>query len=79
MNLANIATTLESISGSMKMISQNRLAASIDKSNEAITHELSERDANPDDRTLETLADVLTSLEYYIDGLSKREAPMKSC
>lgn len=75
MNLANIATTLESISGSMKMISQNRLAASIDKSNEAITHELSERDANPDDRTLETLADVLTSLEYYIDGLSKREAP----
>ncbi len=75
MNLANIATTLESISGSMKMISQNRLAASIDKSNEAITNELSEREANPDERTLETLADVLTSLEYYIDGLSKRESP----
>ncbi|PIE42983.1 MAG: chemotaxis protein [Gammaproteobacteria bacterium] len=74
-NLANVSATLAAMAGSMKMISQERLAASIDKSNEVICSELIENATKPDERKLETLADILTSLEYYIDSLAKREAP----
>ncbi|PID41396.1 MAG: chemotaxis protein [Proteobacteria bacterium] len=73
-NLSNVAETLNTISGSMKMISEERLAASIDKSSEAIHSELTESERKPDEKTLETLADVLTSLEYYIDSLSRKES-----
>lgn len=74
LHLANVNSTLNSVRGSMIIIGEERLAASLKASAVAIKQELLERDARPDEKILDTLADILTSLEYYIETIGGRES-----
>jgi scaffold protein FimL len=74
LHLANISATLNGVRGSMVMVGESRLAAALAASTECITKELFERETRPDEKVLETLADTLTSLEYYIETIAGREA-----
>ncbi len=74
LHLANISATLNGVRGSMVMVGESRLAASLAASMECISKELFERESRPDEKVLETLADILTSLEYYIETIAGRES-----
>lgn len=74
MHLANVNTTLNAVRGSMFIVGEERLAAAISASAECINDELLEKDTRPDESILDTLADILTSLEYYIETISGRES-----
>jgi len=69
LHLANIAQLMEGIRGGMLMIGQKRVADLIMACLDCINVELYENEQQPDDRILETLADALASLEYYIESL----------
>ncbi|WP_250658329.1 hypothetical protein [Alkalimarinus coralli] len=74
MHLANVKTTLNAVRGSMFMVGEERLAAALAASAECIDNELLEKDSRPEESVLDTLADTLTSLEYYIETISGRES-----
>ncbi|UZE97884.1 hypothetical protein [Alkalimarinus alittae] len=74
MHLANVNTTLNAVRGSMFIVGEERLAAALSASAACIEKELLEKDSRPDESILDTLADVLTSLEYYIETISGRES-----
>lgn len=75
LHLANISQVLKSVSGAMKVIEQDQLAELINLSTGCATKELYEAESLPSDLILETLADALSSLEYYIEGMKFKEAP----
>lgn len=70
LHLANITQVLTGIKGAMAMISQNRAADLIDQCTACIRVELYENDTLPESKLLETLADALTSLEYFIESMN---------
>lgn len=70
LHLANIAQVLTGIKGAMAMISQNRAADLIDQCISCIKVELYENESLPEPKLLETLADALTSLEYFIESMN---------
>lgn len=74
MHLANINTTLNAVRGSMFIVGEERLAAALAASADCINNELLEREGRPDESVLDTLADILTSLEYYIETINGRES-----
>jgi hypothetical protein len=73
LNLANISQVMDTIRGAMLMIEQPRVASIITKSMACINVELLENDSMSEDRILETLADALTSLEYFIESMNAKE------
>ncbi len=74
LHLANVVQVLEGIRGGMLMIDQSRLAELISASSRCIEAELYESEAMPDQTLLETLADALTSLEYYIESMRYKDS-----
>lgn len=74
MHLANVNTTLNAVRGSMFIVGEGRLAAAISACADCIENELLEKESRPDESVLDTLADILTSLEYYIETISGRES-----
>lgn len=81
LHLANISPVMDSIRGAMSMIGQERLADIINKCMACVQREMLENDAMPEQLVLETLADALTSLEYFIESMNmsqtKNEALLK--
>ncbi|MCG8609093.1 MAG: chemotaxis protein [Pseudomonadales bacterium] len=75
MHLANVYSSLNAVRGSMILIGQERLANSLKACADCIQKELIDSENLPDQKLMETLADILTSLEYYIESMSSREAP----
>ncbi len=73
-HLANVNSTLNAVQGSMFIVGEERLAAAISACAECIENELLEKDSRPEESILDTLADILTSLEYYIETISGRES-----
>ncbi len=74
LHLANVISILDGVRGSMIVIGQERLAAALAGSAECISKELMDSETRPDEKVLDTLADTLTSLEYYIETISGRES-----
>jgi len=68
-HLSNIAQIMDGIRGGMLIIDQNRVAELVMACLDCINVELYENEQLPEDRILETLADALTSLEYYIESM----------
>lgn len=73
LHLANVPATLESVSGALVVIEQDGAANSLRAILNCIQEKLVDAVQKPDDHILETLADALTSLEYYVDSLGRSE------
>ncbi len=74
LHLTNIAQVMDTIRGGMVMIDQSRVAAIVHTSAECIQNELLTSDHMPDESFLETLADALTSLEYFVESMSYKDS-----
>ena len=70
LHLANVAQVLSSISGAMAIIGQERAAILLGLCVNCIKTELFDSEELPDSRLLETLADALTSIEYFIESMN---------
>ena len=73
LHLENLAQTMDSIRGAMLIIEKPRVASIIVNCIDCINAELLDNESLPEDRVLETLADSMTSLEYYIESMSYKE------
>lgn len=69
MHLANVPATLRSIWGGLMMLEDEQAATLIARIASGIDERLLNIKGAPETRVLEALADALTSLEYYIEGL----------
>ncbi|WP_020408875.1 hypothetical protein [Hahella ganghwensis] len=71
LHLANIQSVLDGVLGALVMIEQTRAAKVLQSMARCIEEKLLRSDTKPEDHLLETLADALTSLEYYVDSLGR--------
>jgi len=69
LHLANVTLVMDCIRGAMVVTEHDRVARIVINCIDCIRVELCESEVLPDDRILETLADALTSLEYYIESM----------
>jgi len=70
LHLANVIQALNSIRGALAIIGQEHASALLDLCVNCIKAELFDTDELPDSRLLETLADALTSIEYFIESMN---------
>lgn len=56
------------------MIDQSRVAAIVHTCGDCIQKELLTNDQMPDEGFLETLADALTSLEYFVESMNYKDS-----
>jgi hypothetical protein len=70
MHLTNISASLETMKGGMKITDRARVAAIVNACMRCIASELLDAHQMPEERLLETLADALSSLEFYLESLS---------
>lgn len=68
MNLANLPVSLQAVRGGLLFIGQERAARLVAACAEYIEKQMLEAAQMPPEPMLETLADALTSLEYYLEG-----------
>ncbi len=68
MHLANLPVTLQAVRGGLLFIDQARAAQLVAACAEYIQKQMVEMPHMPSEPMLETLADALTSLEYYLEG-----------
>ena len=73
MHLANVPATLRSIWGGLMILEDERAAELLARIATSIDTQLLESRGAPEARILEALADALTSLEYYIEGMGRKE------
>jgi transcriptional regulator with XRE-family HTH domain len=73
LHLANLPTTLHSIWGGMQMVDDPSAARVLERVAASIQERLLDSNEPPATQVLEALADALTSLEYYIESMGKRE------
>jgi hypothetical protein len=69
MHLANIGPVLDSVRGAMILIGQERAASVVMNLLSCINAELFEREEMPSERLLETIADAISSVEYFIESM----------
>ncbi|MDX1451089.1 MAG: chemotaxis protein [Oleiphilaceae bacterium] len=74
LHLANLAQVMDTIRGGMAMIGQDRVSRIVATCQECINEELYESEQTPEEKILETLADALSSLEYYIESMKYKDA-----
>lgn len=74
MHLANVVAVLQSVGGAMAIIQQPRAQAIAQASSQCVQEALVNSEQMPEVTVLETLADALTSLEYFIESLGHQES-----
>ena len=62
------------VRGSMSMLSLDDAAELLSACNDYISNDLIEKKSIPDQGTLETLADAITSIEYYLEALEENRS-----
>ncbi|MNF48432.1 hypothetical protein D3C84_296700 [compost metagenome] len=67
-HLANVPISLQSVRGGLWFLGQERAAFLVGACGEYIQLQMLESSLMPSEQMLETLADALTSLEYYLEG-----------
>ena len=75
LHLANLPITLRSIWGGLEMLGDPSAAKVVERIAASIQAQLLDASEPPAAQVLEALADALTSLEYYIESIGKREEP----
>ncbi|AOY87603.1 chemotaxis protein [Marinobacter salinus] len=73
LHLANLPATLHSIWGGLQMVDDPGAASVLERVASSIQERLLDGREAPAMQVLEALADALTSLEYYIESIGKRE------
>ena len=73
LHLANLPGTLRSIWGGLQMVNDPHAASVIARVAASIQVQLLDAREPPAPQVLEALADALTSLEYYIESIGRRE------
>ncbi len=69
-HIANVSTTLDTVRGGLKVLNYSRAAAILKSCSDFITDHINTNDQNSQRfQLLETLADALISLEYYLSEL----------
>ncbi|WP_374440531.1 ferrous iron transporter B [Pseudomonas panipatensis] len=68
LHLANIPSTLQAVRGGLWFLGQERAAALVGACADYIQLQMIETPQMPSEQMLETLADALTGLEYYLEG-----------
>lgn len=68
MHLDNLPLVLHGVQGGLLFIDQSRAAALVEKCSVYIEKHMIEAVQMPSEHMLDTLADALTSLEYYLEG-----------
>lgn len=70
MHLANVPTTLKSVWGGLIFLQMDRAAEVLRSCENFIANRLiRDRDSAPDVHTMETLADAITSVDYYLESM----------
>lgn len=69
MHLANVPKTLSSVWGGLVFLKLPRAAAVLRSCEHFIDKKLLEENIQPDQSTLETLADALTSVDYFLESM----------
>ncbi len=72
-HLSNVLSGLDAVLGALLMIGQSRAAKALRAVARFIEEQLVNATTDPDEHALETLADALTSLEYYVDSLNRSQ------
>lgn len=72
--LSDVPQLNRQVRGSMSMLSLNHAAELLSACNEYICKDLIEKKDIPDQSTLENLADVITSIEYYLEALDEERS-----
>ncbi len=72
-HLGGVPAALDGVQGGLIVMGQERSAKSVIACRKYIREQLIEQHVHPDSAQLETLADALTSLEYYVEGLASRK------
>ncbi|MCY1333925.1 hypothetical protein D9M69_196660 [compost metagenome] len=67
-HLANVPISLQAVRGGLWFLGQERAAFLVGACGEYIQQQMLESSLMPSEQMLETLADALTSLEYYLEG-----------
>jgi len=73
LHLSNISHVMDCIRGAMTMIHQPRVSNIVVSCLTCIMAELVENEVMPEEKILETLADALASLEYFIESMGVSE------
>ncbi len=68
LHLANVPFSLQAVRGGLRFLEQERAAELIGACADFIQKHMLESNQIPPEQLLETLADALTSLEYYLEG-----------
>jgi len=68
LHLANVPFTLQAVRGGLWFLDQPRAAQLVGACADYIDRQMLENPQMPSEQMLETLADALTSLEYYLEG-----------
>ncbi len=68
LHLANVPFSLQAVRGGLWFLDQERAALLVGACGEYIQKQMLESSQMPSEQMLETLADALTSLEYYLEG-----------
>src|SRR5690606_37452431 len=68
MHLANVPVTLQAVRGGLWFLGQERTARLVGSCADYIQQQMLETDQMPVEAKLESLADALTSLEYYLEA-----------
>ena len=68
LNLANVPFSLQAVRGGLWFLDQPRAALLVGACADYIEKQMLETQLMPSEQMLETLADALTSLEYYLEG-----------
>ncbi|CAD5110358.1 ferrous iron transporter B [Zestomonas carbonaria] len=68
LHLANVPFSLQAVRGGLWFLGQERAAELIGACADYIQKQMLENSQMPSEQMLETLADALTSLEYYLEG-----------
>ncbi len=69
--LADVPHLMAQVAGSLAMLSEQRAAGLLVSCKKYISEELLERQGSPDQHQLEALADVIVSIEYYLEALEE--------
>ncbi len=69
LHIANLSTTFANIAGGLTFLNQDRASQIISACEAYITTDLIRSDHLPEDHFLETLADAVTSIDYFLEGI----------
>ena len=76
--LTSVPQLMTQIMGCLSLLGQNRAATLLESCKKHIVDKLIERKSIPDQAQLDTLADIISSIEYYLEALDENRSERES-